>query len=137
MSAQVYECLYIFESNRYSRDPGGVSESAKDAIVALGGEILVSRLWAMDHKLAYPIDGHYKGTYWLTYFRFESTKLKELNRAYQLNENLVRFMVTRIDPRIVDAVVAHAQGRHLEEARIPVGATVTVEIDADEEEDLE
>lgn len=141
MSSQVYECLFIFDSNRYSRDPGGVSESVKEAIESHGGEILVTRLWASDHKLAYPVDGHYKGTYWLTYFRLESTKLKELNRTYQLNDSVVRFMFTRIDPRIVEAVVAHAQGRQLnggpDEVRIPVGAAVTVEIDGEDEEDLE
>lgn len=142
MSSQVYECLYIFDSNRYSRDSGGVSESVKEAIESQGGEILVSRLWASDHKLAYPVDGHYKGTYWLTYFRLESTKLKELNRTYQLNDAVVRYMFTRIDPRIVEAVVAHAQGRQLnggpDDVRIPVAASVNVEIEVDDlDEDLE
>ena len=33
-----------------------------------GGEMLVSRLWE-ERRLAYPIEGHRKGTYWLTYFR--------------------------------------------------------------------
>ncbi len=136
MAAQFYECLFIFDSNRYARDPGGVSESVKDQIVALGGEILVSRLWA-EQRLAYPIDGHQKGTYWLTYFKLDSLKLKELNRVFQLSEPIVRFQVLRVDPRLVEALVAHALGKQLTSSAvaIPVGTNVEVEVDDTDEDE--
>ncbi|MFO0922321.1 MAG: 30S ribosomal protein S6 [Pirellulales bacterium] len=139
MAAQFYECLFIFDSNRYARDPGGVSESVTEAIVALGGEILVSRLWA-EQRLAYPIDGHQKGTYWLTYFKLDSLRLKELNRAFQLSEPIVRFQVLKVDPRLVDALVAHAQGKQFQgstdgRVAIPVGTNVEVEVDETEDDE--
>jgi small subunit ribosomal protein S6 len=108
-----YECLYILDSNRYAQDPGGVATALQQSITELGGEILASRLWA-EQKLAYPINGHQKGTYWLIYFHFDTLKLRELNRANQLNESIVRSMVVRVDPRLIDALVAHAMGRQLE-----------------------
>jgi len=37
-------------------------------VKSVGGELLASRLWN-EQKLAYPINGHRKGAYWLTYFR--------------------------------------------------------------------
>ncbi len=86
LATATYECLFLFDSNRYARDPGGVSNAVQDAITELGGEILVSRLWA-EQKLAYPIKGHQKGTYWLMYFTLDSLRLTELNRACQLNES--------------------------------------------------
>lgn len=113
MATANYECLYILDSNRYAQDPGGVAAALQQAITDLGGEILASRLWA-EQKLAYPINGHQKGTYWLIYFRFDTLKLRELNRANQLNESIVRSMVVRVDPRLIDALVAHAMGRQLE-----------------------
>jgi small subunit ribosomal protein S6 len=58
--------------------------------------------------LAYPIDGHRKGTYWLTYFKLESGELSPLNRQCQLNENIVRTLFLKVDPRITDALVSHA-----------------------------
>ena len=141
MAAHFYECLFIFDSNRYARDPGNTSAAITQAIESLGGNILVSRLWA-EQKLAYPIDGHHKGTYWLTYFSLESTKLKELNRTYQLNESIVRFMFNTIDARLIDALVAHAQGKQtptsVEDVKIgvPIGADEE-EIEDEVEEDLE
>jgi small subunit ribosomal protein S6 len=130
-----YECLFLFDSNHYARDPGGIAGSVQSMITDLGGEILVSRLWA-EQRLAYPIQGHHKGTYWLVYFSLDTLKLKELNRTCQLNESLLRFLVTRVDPRLINALVAHAQEKvvvPIDQARQPVAAVVGV----DEEEEVE
>jgi len=114
LAANVYECLFLLDSNRYARDPHGVPTQINELIQGIGGEILVSRLWA-EQKLAYPIKGHKKGVYWLTYFRADSLRIKEFNRACQLNENVLRHLALRVDPRLVDALVAHASGQTLEE----------------------
>lgn len=136
MATGIYECLFLFDSNHYARDPGGVAATVQSMITDLGGEILVSRLWA-EQRLAYPIKGHQKGTYWLTYFRLDTLKLKELNRTCQLNESLLRFMFTKIDPRLVDALVAHAQ----EKVVVPIDAIerqpVGVGVGADDDEEVE
>ena len=112
MARNVYECLFILDSNKYARDPGGVSGTIPEMIEGFGGSILANRLWN-EQRLAYPIDGHQKGTYWLTYFEFESTRLPEFDRACHLNEAIVRQMVLKIDPRLVEPMVAHALGRAL------------------------
>lgn len=136
MASAFYESLFLFDSNHYARDPGGIANSVQSMITDLGGEILVSRLWA-EQRLAYPIDGHQKGTYWLAYFKLDTQKLKELNRTCQLNEALLRFLFTRVDPRLVDALVAHAQEKVVvpidQLERQPVGAA----IGADDEEEVE
>jgi len=101
--------MCILDSNKYAQDPGGVSAQIPETVTKLGGEVLVSRLWN-EQKLAYPINGQKKGTYWLTYMRMESTKLNELDRALHINENVVRSLTIKIDPRLVDAMVEHAKG---------------------------
>jgi small subunit ribosomal protein S6 len=97
-------------------------------ITDLGGEILVSRLWA-EQRLAYPIKGHNKGTYWLAIFNLDTLKLKELNRACQLNDSLLR--------RLVDALVAHAQ----EQVVVPIDqierSAAAATVGADDEEEVE
>jgi small subunit ribosomal protein S6 len=114
MAAVVYECLFLLDSNRYARDPHGIPNQINEMIQRVGGEILVSRLWA-EQKLAYTIKGHKKGVYWLAYFRCDSVKLGALNRACQLNENILRHLTLRVDPRLVDALVAHTSGQTVEE----------------------
>lgn len=109
MTTNVYETLFILDSNKYARDPSGVSGTIPTLIEKLGGEILANRLW-MEQKLAYPIKGHRKGTYWLTYFRLDSSKLTEFNRQCRLNENILRNLTLAVEPRLVDVLVSHAGG---------------------------
>ena len=107
MATKVYEGMFLLDSNRYARDPGGVSGQVVQILEKCGGEILASRLWN-EQKLAYPVDGHRKGTYWLTYFRMDSQRQGELTRACRLNENILRNLIIRIDDRLVDTLVRHA-----------------------------
>jgi small subunit ribosomal protein S6 len=102
--------MHILDSNRYARDPSGVQESFDSTVTKLDGEILVSRLWN-EQKLAYLVDGHRKGTYWLSYIRIEGSRLVELERAFQLNENVLRTLTLRLDERLVEPMVAHALGK--------------------------
>lgn len=109
MAQHVYECLFILDANRYARDPNGVSGAIPEMIAKLEGEILANRLWN-EQRLAYPINGQRKGTYWLTYFRLDSTQLAAFNRACQLNDNILRNLTLKVDPRLADTLVAHAKG---------------------------
>lgn len=109
MAENVYECMFIFNANTYAKNPAGVGKTVEDMIKSVDGEILASRLWN-EQKLAYPINGHRKGAYWLTYARLESTEVTKLNRACQLNDGILRQLVIKIDPRLVDTMVAVAKG---------------------------
>ncbi len=103
----VYEGMFILDSNRYARDAAGTVSQIPTTIEQFGGAMLASRLWE-ERRLAYPIKGHRKGTYWLTYFRLDGKQLDELTRRFQLNEGILRSLLLKIDPRISDAMVQHA-----------------------------
>src|SRR5262245_42057889 len=99
--------MFILDANRYARDQVGVSGQIPEMITKLGGQMLASRLWE-ERRLAYPIDGHRKGTYWLTYFKLDSRSVANLERQCQLSESILRSLFLKVDPRIADALVSHA-----------------------------
>ena len=107
MPVNVYEGMFILDSNRYSRDAAGVSGQIPEMIQKLGGEMQASRLWE-ERRLAYPINGQRKGTYWLTYFKLDSSKLTELSRMCQISESILRTLFLKVDPRIAETLVSHA-----------------------------
>jgi small subunit ribosomal protein S6 len=109
LAHNVYESMVIFDPNKYAQDPGGLGATIPDLVGKLGGEVLVSRLW-QEQKLAFPIDGHKKGAYWLTYFRLDSSKLVEYSRELRINEKVVRTLTLKVEPRLVEALVEHAKG---------------------------
>ena len=124
--------MFILDSNRYARDPGGVSARIPQMVEEFSGEVLASRLWN-EQKLAFPINGHRKGAYWLSYSRMESSKVAGFNRACRLNEDVVRNLTLKVDPRLVEALVSHARGE-----RLPTSVEMQpVELDqASEDEEL-
>lgn len=107
MAKHVYEGMFILDSNKYAKDAAATVGAIPSTLEQFGGEMLASRLWE-ERRLAYPIKGHRKGTYWLTYFRLDATQLGNLTRQIQLNEGVVRHLLLKIDPRIADAMVQHA-----------------------------
>jgi small subunit ribosomal protein S6 len=108
LAANVYEGMFILDSSRFGRDSDAVSGQIQETIEKAGGQLLVHRLWE-ERRLAYPIKGQRKGTYWLSYFRLDSNQLSAVRRQFQLSENILRMLLLKVDPRIVDALVAHAQ----------------------------
>ena len=109
MAENVYECMFIFNANAYARNPAAAQKAVEELLESVDGEVLASRLWN-EQKLAFPIKGHRKGAYWLTYARIESTKLAKLNRSTQLNDSILRHLFVKLEPRLVEPMVAVARG---------------------------
>jgi small subunit ribosomal protein S6 len=138
LAQNVYEGLLILDPNRYGHDPDGISGQIPALIEKLGGEILVSRLWE-ERRLAYPIKGQRKGTYWLIYFRLDTNQLAEVKKQCLINDNLLRGMFLKVDPRIVEALVEHARSAPVvimsdeaEAAPVTVKTIAGVELDPEE-----
>lgn len=107
-NVNVYEAMFILDSNRYGRNPESVVGQIPKMVEEANGELLVSRLWE-ERRLAYPIKGHRKGTYWLTYFRINGAEIAGMKRKCEVSETILRALFLKVDPRIVDAMIAHAQ----------------------------
>ncbi len=107
MQTQVYEGLFIFDSNKYARDQATLPGEVEAMITSGGGEVVVSRLWE-ERRLAYPIRGQRKGTYWLIYFRSPTGEITTLNRKCELHESVLRHLVLKIHPSLVEAILEHA-----------------------------
>ena len=108
MAEYIYEGLFILNSNRYARDPEAVSGVLQKRSEKQEGSIIVSRLWE-ERRLAYSIGGQRKGTYWLIYFKMDGERIAALNQQANREDDLLRHLIIRIDPRIADTLVSHAQ----------------------------
>ena len=135
--SNVYEAMIIFDSNRYARERAGMPAEVEKMIQAGAGEVLVSRLWE-ERRLAYAINGQRKGTYWLIYFRGPSSMLTALNREWEINEGILRHLVLKVHPHLVDVVLEHAKAGPAPPAATPAAAPAArVEVpDLPELEDL-
>ncbi|GAB6167110.1 30S ribosomal protein S6 [Thermostilla marina] len=130
MAQNFYEGLYILDSGQFARDPNGVVQQFIKVIEDAGGEFLVSRIWE-ERRLAYPIEGHRKGTYWLTYFKIDGRKLDEVSKQLRHAPGILRFLFVKLDPRIVEVLIAHATGEAIEETPESAGEESSEEFESD------
>jgi small subunit ribosomal protein S6 len=130
LQANTYELMLILDPNAYAKDPGGMANMVKELIESHGGSVLANRLWN-EQRLAYPIDGHRKGVYWLCYFNLVGPELAKIERQCVINDSIIRHLAIKIDPRLTETLVAMALGERpmrslAAEIKEPIGA------DADE-----
>jgi len=99
-------------------DPNKVANNVPDAAKVLHtliernhGEILASRPWD-ERRLAYPIKGHKKGQYYLTYFKTEGPNVANMEKDFELNELILRYMILNVNPKLVDIMLTVAKDEH-------------------------
>jgi small subunit ribosomal protein S6 len=103
--------MLLLDSGKYNSDAAGVIGSIQGTFEKHHAQVLASRPWD-ERRLAYPVAGHKKGTYYLIYFKGEGKNLKPIEHDFHLNEAILRHMMLRIDPKMVDTMLALARDEH-------------------------
>src|SRR5438309_1992153 len=123
MAANVYECMFLLDTNKVAGDIASATKTLHGLLERNHAEVLASRPWD-ERRLAYPIKGHKKGLYYLTYFKAEGRELKNIEHDVQLAELILRHLVLQVDPKLVDIMLQLAQDPHalaLQSVREPEG----------------
>src|SRR5713101_7929386 len=111
MALNTYECMFLLDPAKVSGDAGSAATQVEAILTKNHAEVLASRQWD-ERRLAYPVKGHKKGLYYLTYFRSEGKNLVNIERDCALNETILRLLVIHIDPKLVDVMLALARDEH-------------------------
>lgn len=110
MPANVYECMLILDTNKIAGDQTVISKQLHTILEKHHAEVLASRPWqGQDLKLNYPIKNAKKGLYYLAYFRTEGKNLAGIEHDFALNETILRNLILKIDPKMVDSMLTLAR----------------------------
>ena len=91
-----YESMIIVIPTLAQEDAKKENEKILSQIKNLNAEIINTDDWGKK-KLAYEIQKHKEGFYFVNYFKMDADKVSELQRIYRLNENLIRFNILTKD----------------------------------------
>jgi small subunit ribosomal protein S6 len=111
MPANVYECMFLLDTTKVAGDVASADKHLRTLLEKNHAEILVSRTWD-ERRLAYPIKKQKKGLYYLTYFSSEGKNLVNIEHDCALSEMILRMMILKIEPKLVDTMLALAKGEH-------------------------
>jgi small subunit ribosomal protein S6 len=100
--------MFLLDTNKVAGDTAAVTKQLHAILERNQAEVLVSRPWD-DRKLSYPIKGHKKGLYHLTYFRTDGKNIATIERDFALNETILRSLILYVDPKVVEDLLKIAQ----------------------------
>ena len=89
---KLYEGMFLIDSAHAGSDWDGVIASITRILERVQAEIVSIRKWD-DRKLAYAIGGKTRGTYILCYFRADSRKIQDIEKAVKLSEQIMRVLI--------------------------------------------
>lgn len=96
VTTRLYEAMFLVDSALASSDWDGVLKMIQEILRKAQTDVVSIRKWD-DRRLAYDIGSKTRGTYILAYFRSDSQKVHEIERAVQLSEQLMRVLILRAD----------------------------------------
>jgi small subunit ribosomal protein S6 len=103
--------MFLLDTTKVAGDVPGAAQQLHGILEKNHAEILASRPWD-ERRLTYPVKGHKKGLYYLTYFRTEAKNLVNIERDFDLHEPILRTLVLKVDPKLEETMLAVARDEH-------------------------
>ena len=132
-----YEGMFLLGSS--GEDFQVASEPISKALVRSEAEILSMKPWD-DRRLAYPIRGHKRGLYVLTYFQSDPARIAEIEHECQLDERILRALILRSEHLTEGQINAETPAtasarRSTQERRTKAAETASEEVNVPAEDD--
>lgn len=92
----LYEGMYVISATLSDDARNKALDKIQSGITQKGGAIVKIHDQGR-RRLAYQIEGHREGHYYIVYFNLRPSGVTELWQDYHLNEDLIRFITLRTD----------------------------------------
>lgn len=93
---KLYEGMFLMSQSSVSAGLSNATDIVRGMLDRAEAEVITLAKWE-ERKLAYPIDGHKRGTFLLSLFKVTPTQIANIERDCNLSEDVVRVMMTRAD----------------------------------------
>jgi small subunit ribosomal protein S6 len=107
LPANTYEGMFLLDTTKVALSWDEAVNHVHEILKKHRSEIVASRQWD-ERRLAYPVEGHKKGTYLLTYFKTEGTELKDIVADCHLSDLILRELILKVHPKLADHLVNQA-----------------------------
>lgn len=91
-----YEAIFIIKPDMSEDEKKTLFNQIGDAVIKNQGNVSNGAVWLEKKKLYFPIKKYQEGVYYLLNFALPPLALKEISHAYNLNENILRVLFTKL-----------------------------------------
>jgi small subunit ribosomal protein S6 len=99
--------MFLLDSTKVAVSWDESLKHVHDILAKHRAEIVASRQWD-ERRLAYPVKGHRKGTYLLTYFKTDGAAIEEIDADCRLSDLILRQLILKVHPKLIDHLVNQA-----------------------------
>jgi small subunit ribosomal protein S6 len=92
-----YEAMFIVKPELSESEQKALFNQVQDAVTKNNGKVANGSVWSEKRKLCFPINKHTEGVYYLMSLSLPPEAVKEIRHVYQLNENILRVLVSRLE----------------------------------------
>lgn len=107
MSVNTYEGMFLLDSTKVALNWEEAVQHVHDILTKYNAEIVASRQWD-ERRLAYPVNGHRKGTYLLTYFNVDGSQIRDIEADFRLSDLVLRDLILKVPVKLADHLVTQA-----------------------------
>ena len=109
-----YETTFIVDSSLDPEKIESIIDKSSEIITRLGGEIVEIKHWGK-RRLAYEIAKRQYGYYVIFNYRAPGEVIKELERTFRLNQNILRYLTIYLDEKTLRLIAGEEERKRKKE----------------------
>ncbi|BFU95463.1 MAG: 30S ribosomal protein S6 [Nitrospira sp.] len=114
---ELYESLFIIRPSVTDEETNALIEKMKAVADKTGAQFIKAENWGRK-KLAYEVRRERKGTYVYFYFKAPNNTVAELERAYRLEDNIIKFLTVHLEKELVPRRAAETPSEEFAGGRV-------------------
>lgn len=92
-----YEAMFIIKPDLTEEERTTLFNQIGESVSKNKGKISQAAVWAEKKKLYFTIKKSHEGLYYLMNFELPPLAIQDIRHIYNLNENILRVLITRLD----------------------------------------
>lgn len=96
VTERLYEGMFLVDNEAVREDWKGVKSALTGLVEKHGARVETARRWD-ERRLAYPIAGRLRGTYFLLHFKSDTQAVAGMRRDLELSEIVLRYILKRVE----------------------------------------
>lgn len=92
-----YEVMFVIKPDLTDETKKTLFNQINEVIQKHNGKVSAANIWTEKRKLTFKIKKYLEGSYYLVNFNAEAKEIAEIRHLYNLNENILRTLITRVE----------------------------------------
>jgi len=92
-----YEAMFLIKPDLSDEEKKNLFILISNVVSKNNGSISAGSVWSEKRNLCFPIKKYREGLYYLLNFSLPPLAEKEIRHAYNLNENILRVLITKLE----------------------------------------